>query len=264
MEGREKAIKLSKIPVVLLAGGIGARLRSLFPDIPKVMVRVKGRPFLEWILLFLKDSGFSDFIISCGYLAEKIEAYFKNTVWHNEIRFLKEDMPLGTGGAVIFVSNQISDKDFIVMNADSITLLDFKKFLRFYNKEKPDMLIAVKKTRGLNRYGIVNFDTNNRIIKFNEKKKLTQDVRGAFINTGIYLFSRRIFPWLQNRNDFPVSLEEDIIPHLIEEGDVRIMAFETKGGFIDIGTPESFAMAGDFITKNSNKQSKFFNPKPGS
>lgn len=256
-------IKLEEIPVVILAGGLGTRLRTLFSDIPKIMAEVKGKPFLEWVLLYLKGFGFSNFIISSGYLSSKIEDYFASGIWQNRIRFIKEDIPLGTGGAVIFASKQINIEDFMVINGDSINLLDFKKFIDIYSIDRPDILIAIKRLTKLNRYGIVNIDRDKRVTGFIEKGEPIKDRNSGFVNTGIYIFSKKILKQFDKRNDFPFSLERDMIPALIKGKNFKIMAFESKGDFIDIGTPESFKMAEDFLERNiykiiGNLKTKFF------
>lgn len=246
-------IEIKKIPIILLAGGLGLRLSSLFPDMPKVMVDVNGKPFLEWILLYLENSGFKDFIISAGYLGEKIEGYFKNRDVDFRIRFKKEDRPLGTGGAIIFVSKQINYKDFLVMNADSLAMLDFNKFVKFYYKEKPDVLIAVKRVNSGNRYGVIKVDRSNRVIAFNEKVKTDCSGKKVFINTGIYLLKNEMLRKFCKRNNFPISFEKDIIPTLIKDNESKIMVFKTKGDFLDIGTPESYKMGKNFIERNMSK-----------
>ena len=231
-------MEICDIPVLILAGGKGTRIKHLLNDIPKPMYPVFQKPFLEYQLSYLKKFGFQKFIISVGYKAEVIEDYYKSQI---NISFVKETEPLGTGGGIMAALPDIATDNFLVLNGDTLFLMDYSGFINF-SKFNPDKsLIALKKTDRLLGYGLVKMDENNQILNFSEKANAKNDHTGL-INAGVYLLNKK---QLQSIGVPKISsVELDIFPLLVDLG---LFGYEARAEFIDIGTPETLYQIEDFV-----------------
>ena len=218
---------------LILAGGLGTRLRGIVKNIPKVMVNIKGRPFLEYLVLQLKNYSLNDIILCTGYLKGKIENYFGNG--NNlgvSIIYSEETEPLGTGGAIKFAENLIPEGDFIVMNGDSLFDIDLCKLIDCHLNKKALATMALAKVKDTLRYGSVEMSKDNKIKSFIEKAEYSHS---NLINGGIYILNRKIFKFIPEGEK--ISLENDIFPKLIGKGFYGI-SFDNY--FIDIGVPEDY------------------------
>ena len=234
-----------KITAVILAGGFGTRVKHLLPNIPKPMVMVLNKPFLEWIIRYLHQQNINHFLLSTGYLSEVIETYFnEKTLDKLTIKCYEETEPLGTGGGFINAVNQAnSNSDYwLVANGDSLIFTDLKPFFDCLNDDEIEGAILGLTVEDASRYGSLKFDENCNLVSFSEK----QDGKGV-INGGVYLFKNSIL------NKFPsqksLSFEYDIFPYLLDQG-CKIKVNTTSAPFLDIGTPETLAQAEKFINLN--------------
>jgi len=233
-------MELSEIDVLILAGGLGTRVSHLLKGIPKPMTEFEGQPFLEWVLILLRKNGFRRIILSIGYLGDKIKFYFGNgSKWGLEISYVEEKEPLDTGGAIKYSLSKVKSNPFFVLNGDSITLLDYKSFLTFHLKKEADISIYVVEVDNVERYGEILTDKQDRIISFKEKSILPKK---GWINAGIYLVKRDFYGGLALDKNF--SFEYDVLSNFLTK---NIYAFRNRGKFLDIGVPESFKEANDFI-----------------
>jgi NDP-sugar pyrophosphorylase family protein len=223
-------------PAVLLVGGMGTRLQAMLPSTPKPMARVGNMPFLELLVLQLRSQGIRQLVMCTGHLADQIEEEFGDGhKWGVAIDYSRESRPLGTAGAVKFAECHLQQvSDFLVMNGDSFLELDFRQFIRFHREHGGLMSMAVRKVPDATRYGTVELDRHDRVIGFREKAGA--QVPGI-INGGVYVFKRAV---LDEIPQGPASFEKDIFPCLLERG---VYAFEQRGMFIDIGTPEDYTRA---------------------
>jgi NDP-sugar pyrophosphorylase family protein len=190
---------------LILAGGLGTRLRGIVKNIPKVMVNIKGRPFLECLVLQLKNYSLNDIILCTGYLKGKIENYFGNG--NNlgvNIIYSEETEPLGTGGAIKFAENLILEGDFIVMNGDSLFDIDLCKLIDCHLNKKAIATMALAKVKNTLRYGSVEMSKDNKIKSFIEKVEYSHL---NLINGGIYILNRKIFKFIPEGEK--ISLEKD-------------------------------------------------------
>jgi D-glycero-alpha-D-manno-heptose 1-phosphate guanylyltransferase len=218
---------------LILAGGLGTRLREIAKNIPKVMVNIKGKPFLKYLILQLKNYNLNDIILCTGYLKEKIKNYFGNGN-HLEVSIIYSDEtePLGTGGAIKFAKDLILEDNFLVMNGDSFFDIDLRKLINYHYEREALTTMALVEVKDTKRFGIVKIGNNGEIESFFEKRK-KQGLN--LINGGIYLLNRKIFDYIPKSKE--VSLEEEIFPKLIGKGFYGV-SFDNY--FIDIGVPEDY------------------------
>jgi D-glycero-alpha-D-manno-heptose 1-phosphate guanylyltransferase len=224
---------------VVLAGGLGTRLRGRVPDIPKAMAPVADRPFLAWLLDDLIDAGFDRAILSVGHLGDMIRSSFGGTYRSLELTYVVEASPLGTGGALrnALASAGSSDMPIWVMNGDSIAKLSHAKMWALHEKQRANPLaitMAVVGARNAARYGLLEVHAG-RVTHL----RPAGDARPGPINAGSYLVHRKIFEaW-----NLPVafSFETDFLARFTHR--LEIAGFETDGWFIDIGVPADYDRA---------------------
>lgn len=221
---------------VLLVGGMGTRLRSIVPSVPKPMATIRGKSFLELLIKQLSKQGIYRLVMCTGYLADQIRAHFGDgSSWGVSIEYSQELQPLGTGGAVKLAESHLDDAEFfLVMNGDSFMEVNFSRLLQTHREKKAIITMAVRRVENASRYGALDLAADGRISGFFEKS--TTELPGI-VNAGVYVFSREV---LQQIPSGPCSLERDIFPKLLGAG---MYAVEHHGMFIDIGTPEDYAKA---------------------
>jgi D-glycero-alpha-D-manno-heptose 1-phosphate guanylyltransferase len=219
---------------IILAGGKGSRLRSVIKHKPKPLAEVCGRPFLEYLLLYLKKWGIKDIIMAVGYKKNYIMDYFGNgKKWDVRISYSIEQKPLGTAGSLKKAIKSLKDKNILVLNGDSFFDLKLRDFMTFHDKHGGIGTISLTPLNRPKRYGSVNIDPLGRIQGFYEKRGGAK----TLINAGIYLFNKKISRFIPKGK---VSLEKEIFPRLVSKG---LFGFFSNGYFVDIGTPESYKHA---------------------
>lgn len=234
----KKYINNKKIDVVILAGGLGTRLRSIVSDRPKPMAEISGRPFLDYLIDHISNYGFKRIILCTGYLNDVIEKYY--SYHHNDIEIVisKEKKPLNTGGAIKNAREFIISDPFLVMNGDSYCPIDLNNFLEFHFRRKALTTLTVVESRNNEQFGTVVLDEYQNVIKFEEKSHKI----GKYINAGIYLFKQEVFSIMPPDDHF--SLEYDLFTKLVEK---KFCAFISNEQLIDIGTPENYQKAQNII-----------------
>jgi NDP-sugar pyrophosphorylase family protein len=225
--------------VVILAGGLGKRLSSVTGGGQKVLARIGDKPFLEILIDYIASQGGRRFILCVGHGSEDVDAYFKNKYQDREIIFSREDAPLGTGGAVKQGSRHVKTDRFLAMNGDCFCVIDYHKFIAFYQQHKAKAVLAVTVMPDARDYGTIEIAGDGRIQAFKEKQP---EAKSAFINTGTYCFDRKVFSLVKTPDKF--SIELDFFPHLVGQG---FYAFEVENKFIDIGTPERYSWAQEHL-----------------
>ncbi|MBL9167152.1 MAG: nucleotidyltransferase family protein [Verrucomicrobiales bacterium] len=225
--------------VAILAGGLGTRLRSVVNDRPKVLAEISGRPFLSFWLETLAQQGFREVVICAGYLAEQVEQCLGDTFGPLQLRYSIEPQPLGTGGALRLASDRFSTDQVMVLNGDSFCEVDLAAFWKAHLERRLPASMVLRYEEDTRRYGRVTLSSDGRLENFLEKSDL---IRPGWINAGIYLLPK---DWISRVPAAQaISLERDLLPGWMGEG---IYGFPSAGRFIDIGTPESFARAGEFF-----------------
>ena len=220
--------------VIILAGGLGTRLRSVVNDKPKCMAEVDGNPFLYYWLQYLSRFSFKRVVFSLGYKSEMIISWMK-TIKDNydfNIDYVVEEKPLGTGGGIRLALSKTSTNDVFVINGDSIFLADLHDLYNKYSLVDCSVALALKQMKDFSRYGKVTIDSNNLITNFAEKTFCQQ----GLINCGVYVLNKKKLNMQTFEQKF--SFEKDVL-----ENRNDIYGFEYEGYFIDIGVPEDYHKA---------------------
>ncbi|MBH59284.1 MAG: nucleotidyltransferase [Thaumarchaeota archaeon] len=193
---------------LILAGGMGKRLRPLTDDKPKPMIPISDKPILEWQITWLKSHNIRDFVLCTGYLGDNIIEYFGNgEQLEVNIEYSKEDEPLGTGGALMQSRSLLeSESSFLVMNGDIMTNIDPSSLIHNLND---DLLGTIAVVALRSPFGEIEIQDDGLISSFTEKPILDDH----WINAGIYCFSNNIFNYLSDVG----SLESDVFPILATE-----------------------------------------------
>ena len=223
--------------VVILAGGLGTRLRSVVSDIPKCMAPVSGEPFLKHVFRYLAGYDVSRVILSVGYLREHIFAWVESERhnWPFEIEFAVEKEPLGTGGGIALALTYAATRYVAVLNGDTLFNVDLSELYDRHVAMGGDVTLALKPMHDFDRYGTVRLGTSGRIEAFEEKRYCDK----GLINGGVYIIDRHagIFPEAEK-----FSFETAVLAPLCAEG--RLRGIVSDSYFIDIGIPEDYARAG--------------------
>lgn len=232
------------VTAVILAGGLGTRLRGVVTDRPKCLAPILGRPFLAHQLDWLSATGLTQAALCTGYLAEQVEETIGPRHQGLSIAYSRETTPLGTGGAVRLAADCVKRPFMLVLNGDSFCNADLNDMLAQFQKNELAPTMLLTHVPEIARYGQVACDERNRVTQFLEK-----GASGAgWINAGVYML-----PTTEARTIPPetvFSLERDLFPSLA--GRSRLYAHRVHADFIDIGTPESFSMADSFFS-HANK-----------
>lgn len=222
---------------IILAGGLGTRLRERVADLPKPMAPIAGKPFLSYLLARLAKADFEEVILSVGYRWQAIRNYFGDSFCDGKhsfpLRYVIEDEPLGTGGAIWLASQNLTSP-FAVFNGDTLLEFDLIELLQKHQRNKATPTIVLRKVKDTSRYGAVQVQ-DDIIVGFNEK-----GVSGpGLINAGIYVLPPDIFSSYNLSGKF--SLEGDLLQ--AHCADLKPHAYPVEGYFIDIGIPKDYDRA---------------------
>ena len=220
---------------IILCGGLGTRLRSVISDVPKPMAPIKNKPFLAFVLEYLKKQNISRVVLAVSYKYEILQEYFGNSYLGMQILYSIEKEPLGTGGAILEALNLINSDSCYVLNGDTF----FDVNLDRLKLDNSDICVALKPMKNFDRYGSVDIDNNSYISAFNEKKFTSN----GLINGGVYLIKKNIFNSfnLPNKFSFEEFFQENFLIF-----NAKATVFDDY--FIDIGIPQDYKA---FIDKNS-------------
>lgn len=220
---------------IILAGGLGTRLRSVVSDFPKVLAPVNNKPFLHYILEKANQQNITHVVLSTGYMHEKIEKFVAEKHSKKDISFAIEDEPLGTGGAIVNALMKCKTDEILILNGDSFFNIDYHLFYHHHNHHKSEFSIALKPMKDFNRYGTVETDANRKITAFHEKRQMTE----GLINAGIYIVNKPCF--LELNWPLKFSMEKDYMEKYNQS--THMYGFSYDDYFIDIGIPEDFEKA---------------------
>ncbi len=220
---------------IVLAGGLGTRLSSALPDLPKCLAPVSGRPFLFYVIRYLRSQGIERIVFSLGYRHEMIERYLHDEFAALDYDCAIESEPLGTGGAIRLAATHCQTAQVLVVNGDTFFEAGIAELANLHSQSGASCSLALKPMQNFDRYGLVEVDNNGFIKAFREKQKTVS----GLINGGVYLLNREAFL----AADMPVkfSFEKDFLEPQAAKGTIAGLAHDAY--FIDIGIPEDLNRA---------------------
>ena len=228
---------MNKIDVIILAGGLGTRLRSVVSELPKCMAPVCGKPFLSYILDYLEKFNIAKVILSVGYLRDSIIQFIDNQKdnYNFDFDFAMEEKPLGTGGGIKLALSKTTSHNVLVLNGDTFFDVDVNALIINHLESEKDITIALKPMENFERYGNVILDKNGNVVEFQEKKFCTK----GQINGGVYVMKRKND--MMNGLPEKFSFETEVLQKQAKMLNVNGYISDTY--FIDIGIPEDYAKA---------------------
>ncbi len=236
LETLQHLIKNEKLdnPVFLMAGGFGKRLRPLTNDIPKPLLRVGSKPILETILTQFVEKGFHNFFISTHYKADMVREHFGDGgQWGVSVRYVHEDEPLGTAGALGLLPDDLPDLPIMMMNGDLLTDVNFERLLEFHNTQGGLATMCVREYDFQVPYGVI--EAEEQVIK----SVIEKPVHKFFVNAGIYVLSQDLVRGV-------VGADYLDMPHLLDESirsGAQVNSFPIHEYWLDIGRMEEFERA---------------------
>lgn len=229
---------------IILAGGLGSRLRAAVPDLPKPMAPIHGRPFLEYLLDYWAGQGVSRFVLSVGYKRDIIEKHFATRYKETEVDYAVEEQPLGTGGGLLLALKHLHRTGpFLIVNGDTFFEVDLAPMRRYHQERRAELTIALREVEANSRYGGVGIDKEGKITSFDNRARTADR---ALINGGVYLAEQSAFAGMAQESNAPVSIEDQLYPRMLAEGR-RLYGFPSSGRFIDIGIPEDYQRAASVL-----------------
>ncbi len=219
---------------ILLAGGFGTRLKSLTKDIPKPMVDINGRPFLDYLIKYLEKNKIKKIIFSVFYKSESIIDYYGSSINGIEIIYSIDKGPLGTGGAILEALKICEEKHVLVINADTYFDVKIESLLGLHLKKQNDITLSLKPMKKFDKYGYVRTNKNGRVVGFEEKKFQ----ENGEIDGGVYIINNNIFQGYKHEETFSFT---DYIKNNLNQLKVGSIIFDDF--FIDIGTLDDYSIA---------------------
>ena len=219
---------------LILAGGEGTRLRPLTTTVPKPVVPLVDRPFIRFMLDWLRSHGVDDVVMSCGHLASGVRNVLGDgSAFGIKLRYMEEPRPLGTGGALKFAEPLLEDR-FLMLNGDVLTDMDLSAQIAQHEQTGARATLALTPVDDPSAYGLVRTRAGGEVTEFVEKPAPDQiDTRN--ISAGAYVLERSVLGLLDA--DEPASIERDVFPRLVGEG---LYGYVSDGYWLDIGTPERY------------------------
>jgi D-glycero-alpha-D-manno-heptose 1-phosphate guanylyltransferase len=229
----------SALDAIVLAGGLGTRLRGVVADRPKVLADVAGRPFLTRVLDQLVAAGVRSAVVSTGYMADMIEAAIGTQYRGLSIRYSRENEPLGTGGAMRLALEKTMSDPLLALNGDSFCDANIQTLCAYHNQKTARATLLLTSVEDTSRFGRVETNADGAVTRFEEKGGASVP---GWINAGVYCLAREVIAGIPASR--AVSIEHEVFPTLIG---MAVYGFRVHSAFIDIGTPHSYAEAERFF-----------------
>lgn len=229
---------------VILAGGLGTRLREVVAEVPKPMAPINGHPFLEYQMQFWLKQGIRHFILSVGYKHEIISSYFGSEYRGVTIDYVIEDVPMGTGGGLLLSLKYLSNTNpFLLLNGDSFFDVSISDLLKHHLANRAAVTFSLFRTREKGRYMGIQLSDDGLILSLSGVKNQSD----VLANGGVYIVDPKAFDGYQANAKQPLSLESDIFPKLLKS-EAGMWGHQSSGLFIDIGVPEDYFLAQDMLS----------------
>ncbi len=221
---------------VILVGGLGTRLQPLTCNVPKPMIPLANRPFMEHLLIRLREQGIHDIILAVRYLAERFrESLGDGSQFGVNVSVYEEPEPLGTAGAIKNVEHLLNDTTF-VFNGDAMTDLDLRAMLAFHRERQSKATIALTYVDDPSQYGLVEIDGDNRIKRFLEKPS-AEDITSNLINAGTYILEPELLSYIPPEQHF--MFERGLFPVLLQRRE-PVFGYPSRAYWTDIGKPQTY------------------------
>lgn len=228
---------------VILAGGLGTRLRAAVPDLPKPMAPINGRPFLEHQIDYWIDQGIRHFVLSVGYRRELIMDHFGASYRNARIDYAIETVPLGTGGGLLLAVAKLGDpRPFLLLNGDTFFEVRLDDLAAFHARTGSDLTFSLFATHETGRYMGLDVAADGRILSL----RAATGQSAHLANGGVYLVAPRLLLRPEWQPGARLSLEDDIMPALLTQGS-KVCGLESGGRFIDIGVPDDYRRAATML-----------------
>jgi D-glycero-alpha-D-manno-heptose 1-phosphate guanylyltransferase len=225
---------------IILAGGLGTRLKKAVPNLPKPMAPILGRPFLEYQMDYWIGQGVNKFILSIGYLNQAITEHFGGEYRAASIDYLIEDKPLGTGGALLMAAQGLNEP-FLVLNGDTFFEVDLNLLNDFHKEQRSEWTLSLFRANQSGRYMGLKLADNGEILALESGSSDSN-----LFNGGVYLINPSVFDRLDKTSREKISLENDLLPNFITSGGL-LYGIECIGKFIDIGLPKDYHRAAEIL-----------------
>ncbi len=234
---------MPKIQAVILAGGAGSRLRPYTTVLPKPLMPVGDVPIAEIIIRQLKFYGIRNIVISTGHLAGLIEAYFgRGRRWGVNIQYIREDRPLGTAGALRMIDGLAAD--FLVINGDTLTNINFKKLFQFHKDKKATATIAAKERIIKTDFGVIEFNAHDELVDYIEKPQ-----QKIYVSMGVNILSKKCQSYIRYAES--ISMPELLLR--IKSAGEKIYCFKTSRLWLDLGRFDDLEAAQEVFRKHESK-----------
>ncbi|HXB35583.1 MAG TPA: sugar phosphate nucleotidyltransferase [Puia sp.] len=219
---------------IILAGGLGTRLRPAVPDLPKCLAPVGGRPFLAYVTDYFRREGIGKFIFALGYKSADFDAFFRTEFPHGDYEISLEAEPLGTGGAIRQACERVEESTALILNGDTFFRIDLEALAEFHTRKQAGCSLCLKPMQDFDRFGVVELAADDRVSRFREK----QYYRSGLINGGVYALEKTAL--LAGEWPKIFSFEKDYLEAGREE---QLYGMVQDRYFIDIGIPEDYRRA---------------------
>jgi mannose-1-phosphate guanylyltransferase len=226
------------VQALILVGGEGTRLRPLTSTLPKPVIPLVGRPFIGYMIEWLRGHGVDDVILSCGFMADGVRSVLGDGAGHGvRLRYVEEPEPLGTGGALKFAEDLL-DERFFMLNGDVLTDMDLTAQLAQHESTGAQATLALIAVEDPSAYGLVRRADDHSVTEFLEKPSASE-IDTNLINAGAYILERTVLDGMPPAGT-NVSIERDVFPALVGDG---LFGYASDGYWLDIGTPERYLQA---------------------
>ena len=227
---------------IILAGGLGTRLRSAVPDLPKCLAPVGGRPFISYVTDHFRREGIERFVFALGYKSHLFDAFFRSSFPDGGYEISLEETPLGTGGAIRQACERVAGNTVLILNGDTFFRIELKALAGFHGEHQADCTLSLKPMLDFDRFGVVELTDDGRITRFREK----QYYPAGLINGGVYALEKDSLL----RENWPevFSFEKDYLEAARAK---RLYGMVQDRYFIDIGIPEDYRRANDDLNQLS-------------